>query len=83
MNQRPSKGGNARRVATAEGNIGALVIGGEHPGLGVVRSLGRRGIPVYVLDDQFSVSSFSRYKSRFVRVKDLRESERPSKPCSK
>jgi D-aspartate ligase len=55
------------------GKIGALVVGGEHPGLGVVRSLGRRGIPVYVVDDQQSVSAFSTYASRTIRVKDLRD----------
>ena len=54
---------------------GALVIGGEHPGLGVVRSLGRRGIPVYVLDDQRCVSSFSRYVTRVIRVKNLRDEQ--------
>ena len=53
--------------------IGALVIGGDHPGLAVARSLGRRGIPVYVLEDQLSVSQWSRYVSRVVRVKDLRD----------
>ena len=52
---------------------GALVVGGEHPGLGIARSLGRRGIPVYVLDDQLSVSAVSRYVSRFIRAKDLRD----------
>ena len=50
---------------------GALVVGGDHPGLGVARSLGRRGIPVVVADDQYSVSPFSRYVSRTIRVKDL------------
>jgi D-aspartate ligase len=54
-------------------NVGAVVIGGEHPGLGVARSLGRRGIPVIVIDDQYSVSSFSRYVSQVIRVKDLRD----------
>lgn len=53
--------------------IGAVVIGGDHPGLGVARSLGRRGIPVCVIDDQFSISQFSRYVQRVVRVKDLRD----------
>jgi predicted ATP-grasp superfamily ATP-dependent carboligase len=53
--------------------IGALVVGGEHPGLGIARSLGRRGIPVYVIDDQLSVASASRYVTRFIRVKELRE----------
>jgi D-aspartate ligase len=52
---------------------GAVVIGGDHPGLGVARSLGRRGIPVYVLEDQYSISSFSKYPSRVIRVKELRD----------
>lgn len=54
-------------------STGAIVIGGEHPGLGVARSLGRRGISVFVIDDQYSVSSFSRYVNHFVKVKDLRD----------
>jgi D-aspartate ligase len=53
--------------------VGALIVGGEHPGLGVARSLGRRGIPVVVVDDQYSVSSFSRYVQQSVKVKDLRD----------
>src|ERR1700689_1482595 len=56
--------------------VGAIVIGGEHPGLGVARSLGRRGIPVCVIDDQHSVSQFSNYVTRTVRVKDLRDEHR-------
>jgi len=52
---------------------GAIVIGGEHPGLGIARSLGRRGIPVCVIDDQHSISQFSKYVTRVVRVKDLRD----------
>jgi D-aspartate ligase len=67
------EGGSQGRVATAAGQTGALVIGGDHPGLGIVRSLGQRGIPVCVIDDQLSVSYFSRYKSRFLQVKDLRD----------
>src|ERR1700691_4077054 len=56
---------------TQEPPAGALVVGGDHPGLGIVRSLGRRGIPVYVLDDQYCISSFARYATRVVRVDDL------------
>jgi D-aspartate ligase len=56
--------------------VGAIVIGGEHPGLGIARSLGRRGIPVCVIDDQHSVSQFSKYVNRVVRVKDLRDEHR-------
>jgi D-aspartate ligase len=56
--------------------VGAVVIGGEHPGLGIARSLGRRGVPIIVIDDQHSVSQFSRYVTRVVRVKDLRDEEK-------
>lgn len=54
-----------------ESTIGALVVGGDHPGLGVARSLGRRGIPVFILDDQYCISSFSRYAKKVVRVDNL------------
>jgi D-aspartate ligase len=59
-----------------EKQVGAVIIGGEHPGLGVVRSLGRRGIPICVIDDQHSVSQFSKYVSRVVKVKDLLDEEK-------
>ena len=55
--------------------VGAIVIGGEHPGLGIARSLGCRGIPICVIDDQHSISQFSKYVTRVVRVKDLRDEE--------
>ncbi|HEX4038443.1 MAG TPA: ATP-grasp domain-containing protein [Acidobacteriaceae bacterium] len=51
--------------------IGALVVGGDHPGLAVVRSLGRRGIPVCVVDHQACISRVSRYATRVVRVPDI------------
>jgi D-aspartate ligase len=57
-------------------NVGALVVGGDHPGLGIVRSLGRRGIPVYVVDDQYSISKFSRYPTRVLQVDNLLDEER-------
>ena len=63
-------------IADLDGT-GALIIGGDHPGLGVARSLGRRGIPVCVLDDQHCISSYSRYVDRVVRVQNLRD-ERPT-----
>lgn len=52
---------------------GALVAGGDYQGLGIVRSLGRRGVPVYVIDDEPSISRFSRYTARALRVPDLRD----------
>ena len=47
-----------------EGHRGALVIEGNYRGLGVVRSLGRRGIPVWVASNVHSLASFSRYTRR-------------------
>jgi D-aspartate ligase len=55
------------------GRPGALVIGGDYQGLGIVRSLGRHGIPVFVLDDEYSISRFSRYSTRSLHVPDLRD----------
>jgi predicted ATP-grasp superfamily ATP-dependent carboligase len=52
---------------------GAVVVGGDFNGLGIVRSLGRRGIPVCVLDDERSIARFSRYCRHHVRVADLRD----------
>lgn len=60
-------------MAPGKKEVGAIVVGGDHPGLGVARSLGRRGIPVYVLEDQKSVSHFSKYATKVIRVKDIRD----------
>jgi len=54
---------------------GAVVIGGDYQGLGIVRSLGKRGIPVCVIDDEHSISRFSRYATHGVRVPDLRDED--------
>lgn len=43
---------------------GAVVIGGDYRGLGIVRSLGRHGIPVWVLTDQHVLAAASRYTAR-------------------
>jgi D-aspartate ligase len=51
------------------------VIGGDYQGLAIVRSLGRRGVDVVVLDDEVSVSRASRYTNAQVRVADLRTDE--------
>jgi len=54
---------------------GAVVIGGDYQGLGIVRSLGRRGIPICILDDERSISRYSRYATYGVRVPDLRNQD--------
>jgi predicted ATP-grasp superfamily ATP-dependent carboligase len=54
------------------GTAGAVVLGGDYQGLGVVRSLGRRGIPTCIVDDEHSVARFSRYAGRSVKFPDLK-----------
>src|SRR6202030_1715828 len=54
-------------IAKDHGNVGALVMAADYRGLGVVRSLGRRGIPVWVLKQGgHLVASTSRYVRRNV-----------------
>jgi D-aspartate ligase len=57
-------------------DVGAIVLGGDFQGLGIVRSLGRRGAPVCVIDDEYSISRFSHYATHAVRVPDLRDETR-------
>ena len=54
---------------------GAVVIGGDYMGLGIVRSLAAFGIATCVVDDERSIARFSRYAARSVRVPDLRDSD--------
>jgi len=60
-------------VSRAEKPVGAVVVGGDYQGLGIVRSLGRRGVPVCIIDDENSIARFSRYATHSVGVASLRE----------
>ena len=60
----------------ASTQIGAVVLGGDFQGLGIVRSVGRRGAPVCVIDDEYSISRFSHFTTHAVRVPDLRDETR-------
>jgi D-aspartate ligase len=44
--------------------VGALILGGDYRGLGIVRSLGRRGIPVWVVENEDRLAGYSRYACR-------------------
>jgi len=61
------------RPATSCGEVGAVVVGGDYQGLGIVRSLGCHGIPVCVVDDEHSISRFSRHCKKFATLPDLRD----------
>src|SRR5215471_9633534 len=56
--------------------IGGIVLGGDYQGLGIARSLGRRGIPVCVIDDEYSIARYSRYVTHSVRVPDLHDEQK-------
>ncbi len=64
-----------RALRNRGGAPGAVVIGGDYQGLGIVRSLGRRGIDVLVIDDERSISRHSRFATAAVRVPELRDEE--------
>jgi len=51
-------------VVTAPKAVGALVLGGDYRGLGIVRSLGRRGVPVWVAQHGDALATHSRYSRR-------------------
>jgi predicted ATP-grasp superfamily ATP-dependent carboligase len=76
MNQAPPSMRKPRREGSwSRRRLGAIVIGGDYQGLGIVRSLGRQGIPVCVIDDEPSISRWSRYATHSVRVPNLRDEE--------
>lgn len=54
---------------------GAIVISGDYQGLGIVRSLGRQGIEVVVIDDEHSIGRYSRYAVGSYRFRELRTDE--------
>ena len=52
---------------------GAVIIGGDFHGLGIIRSLGRHGVPLCVVDDEYSIGRFSKYTTFTVRSPNLRD----------
>jgi D-aspartate ligase len=55
----------------SRGAVGAVVLGGDYQGLGIVRSLGRQGVPVCVIDDERSIAGASRFTTHRLHVPDL------------
>lgn len=53
---------------------GAVVLGGDFHGLAIVRSLGRHGVPVVIVDDEYSIGRFSKYTTQTVRNKQFGQS---------
>jgi D-aspartate ligase len=47
--------------------IGAVITGGDFQGLGVLRTLGRKGIPTILIDSENCIGRYSRFKKMFVK----------------
>ena len=57
-------------------DVGAVVLGGDYQGLGIVRSIGRQGVPVCVVDDERSIARLSRHCGFHEPIADLGDEER-------
>jgi D-aspartate ligase len=66
---------NSNQSHNPSGRIGAVVVGGDFHGLGIIRSLGSRGIPLCVVDDEYSIGRFSKYTTFTVRPPTLRKEQ--------
>jgi D-aspartate ligase len=60
-------------VKGSRSRVGAVIVGGDYQGLGIVRSLGRHGVPVCVIDDEKSIARFSKYTTHAIRTASLRD----------
>jgi D-aspartate ligase len=73
MNVLTQSASRPKIVHSVSNPVGAIVIGGDYQGLGIVRSLGRQGVPICVIDDEHSISRYSRYSKSYVGFADLRD----------
>lgn len=55
--------------------IGAVITGGDFQGLGVLRTLAKKNIPIILLDHELCISRYSRYKKKFYKSPDPSDSE--------
>ena len=65
--------GQQRPLNHSTNQVGAVVIGGDFQGLGILRSLGRHNIPTYLLDRGFCIGRFSRYVKRYKKVPSVKD----------
>lgn len=55
---------------------GAVIVGGDFQGLGVIRSLARQKVPTYLLDWDLCIGRFSRYTKRFMKCPSVTQETR-------
>jgi len=60
-------------VYRTEKKIGAVIIGGDYQGLGILRCLGQQNIPIYLLDKELCIGRFSKYTKKFIKCPSVRQ----------
>jgi predicted ATP-grasp superfamily ATP-dependent carboligase len=59
----------------SEPTVGAVILGGDFQGLGVIRSLAEHGVPVFLIDHEWGVARYSRYVKKMRYRPDLLKEE--------
>jgi predicted ATP-grasp superfamily ATP-dependent carboligase len=62
-------------MTKSQKKVGALITGGDFLGLGVLRTLGRKGIPLILLDHEPSISMYSRFNKKHFKSPHPSEAE--------
>jgi predicted ATP-grasp superfamily ATP-dependent carboligase len=62
-----------RTVNQPTKKVGAVIIGGDFQGLGILQSLGQHGIPTCLLDKGLCIGRFSRYAKRFMKCPGIKQ----------
>lgn len=63
------------RSSQALRNVGAIIIGGDFQGLGILRSLSQQNVPTCLLDSQICIGRFSRYREKFFKCPSVKDGE--------
>jgi D-aspartate ligase len=77
VEEKTTRIGNTQKKEVASGcrreRVGAIIIGGNFQGLGVLRSLARQKVPICLLDQGLCIGRFSRYTNKFLKCPDVRQ----------
>lgn len=53
------------------GDAGAIIIGGDFQGLGILRSLSQKSVPTCLIDNEICIARFSRHREKFFRCPSI------------
>ena len=67
---------NPRSLVSINESVGAVIIGGHFQGLGLLRSLGEKSVPIYLLDTIQCIGRFSKYVKKFYKCPQVKEESR-------